>query len=179
VPRRKRRERAYRGDKDAEARVKARYSNQFVMMDMSAANFHRELPTKIERLAFLAEFRQDFLRLWAFIADPEFDNYPASTHYREPFRRPAEFYSALDLNGFDPVDVSSIPYQMADAVVAHERGLWWRAQKLPMTPAERTWLAEWAPPAQPEREEPPAEPGRKVLTFKAKEPTPGVLPEED
>jgi len=192
MPRRKKAERLYQGDRDVEAQVRARFTNPFVMADLTAENFYHELPTRAERQAFAQEFRKEFLEGFGFIADPNLDVYPANVHYQEPFRRPLEFFEGINIAGFEPPDVSVLPagwlsgapanfrrYSERHRVIAHARGTWWRAQKLPMTPAERTWLAEWAPPAQPEREEPPAEPGRKVLPFKGEREPPDVLPEED
>jgi hypothetical protein len=126
-------------DSGVEAAVIARYTNPWAML--ICQNFVEKLPTREEQRAFAKHFLGRFRALAGFVATA-IDDYPASTHYREPFRRPAEFYGAHDVTDFAFPNLRDVPYREIYATLAAARGQFWIASKWPMTPDERTWLAE-------------------------------------
>lgn len=127
------------------AAMRQRYDDFDVFLLTEPAELFREFPTTAERMAFAEAFPEPFYRMWRFFADDS-DGEPRSVHYHfRVFRRPADEFLALIERKkpapFAPPDLRGVHfYPESIEALALARGEWWRANKLPMTDAERAWL---------------------------------------
>ncbi len=95
-----------------------------------------------ERRTFAEVFPAEFLDLWRFVAH-ESDEWPASIHHGEPFRRPLEFYDGREISGFEPPVITGKPgpqYPAERLALILARGRFWLQQNWPMADAEKVWL---------------------------------------
>lgn len=109
-------------------------------------DFRTRLPTPAERWAFQQAFPAEFFGMFGFFAGPT-DDYPASTvyHFRVFLRPQDEFLAMIEGRKLEPFEAPNVSglhfYPERFEAMALARGQWWRANGLPMTAAERSWLA--------------------------------------
>jgi hypothetical protein len=141
MPRQRKASRAYRSPNyTAEQRVRERCKSPWLKVVLQSDTFYKEFPTKEERDAFRAIRPGWSLELFGF-TELSSDLWPASSRFGYPFRRSLDFYdTATVASSFDAPDLRTVPYRDRQGVLAHARGLWWRANRLEMTADEMRWM---------------------------------------
>lgn len=137
--------------------IRERYANPWELFELRAETFYMELPTPAERAAFVAEFPSEFLEAFRFFART-FPPEPAEVEYGfDVFQRTAEFFEEHfeAISRFEVPDLRTVARGDFEAdwytalVVA--RGLWWKAEGLPLTAREEKWLRRHRKPKGNER----------------------------
>lgn len=144
----KRSRRNWKGPRDlTRAEIREKFSSPFEMLALDAINFHEVLLTADERRAFAAEFRDEYLSIFGFLA-PE-TMHPADIECEfNVFKRPPEFFENLppSIELPDLPDLRSIergPFaENHYAALAKARGAWFRANKLELSDEELIWLVK-------------------------------------
>lgn len=121
--------------------VRERYANPFALLRLNAENFYRELPTPAERRAYAEVYPERFFYLFGFFGNPML-SLPAVVGYGFPFRRDEflDFFAEHPpREPFDPPDLRGVAYCDHEAAMCAARAAWWKANRWPMTDAERAW----------------------------------------